>query len=72
MEKKVDIIPFLESVVEENTRSYQSDLKIDERILQAAMLETYQEDRTFLWMSRPCGTHCLLEREVFFEGDGSA
>ncbi len=65
MEKKADIIPFLESIVEENTRSYQSDLKIDERILQAAMLETYQEDRTFLWMSRPCGTHCLLEREVF-------
>lgn len=65
MEKKVDIIPFLEGIVEENTVSYQSDLKMDERILQAAMLETYQEDRTFLWMSRPCGTRCLLEREVF-------
>lgn len=65
MEKKADIIPFLEGIVEENTVSYQSDLKIDERILQAAMLETYQEDRTFLWMSRPCGTRCLLEREVF-------
>lgn len=65
MEKKVDIIPFLEGVVEENTVSYQSDLKYDERILQTAMLETYQEDRTFLWMSRPCGTRCLLEREVF-------
>ena len=65
MEKKVDIIPFLEGVVEENTVSYQSDLKYDERILQTAMLETYQEDRTFLWMSRPCGTRCLLERKVF-------
>ena len=65
MEKKVDIIPFLEGIVEENTRSYQSDFKIDEQILQAAMLETYPEDRTFLWMSRPCGTRCLLEREVF-------
>ena len=65
MEKKADIIPFLESVVEENTRSYQSDLKLDERILQAAMLEVRQENRTFLWMSRPCGTRCLLEREVF-------
>lgn len=65
MEKKVDIIPFLEGIVEENTVSYQSDLKYDERILQAAMLEVRQEDRTFLWMSRPCGTRCLLEREVF-------
>lgn len=65
MEKKVDIIPFLEGIVEENTVSYKSDLKYDERILQAAMLEVRQEDRTFLWMSRPCGTRCLLEREVF-------
>ena len=53
MEKKADIIPFLESVVEKNTRSYQSDFAYDEKRLQAAMLEMYQEDRTFLWMSRP-------------------
>lgn len=65
MEKKVDIIPFLESVVEENTRSYQLDIVHDECRLQKAMLEVRQEDRTFLWMSRPCGTWCFLEREVF-------
>ena len=29
MEKKVDIIPFLEGIVEENTVSYPSDLKMD-------------------------------------------
>lgn len=68
MEKRVDIIPFLESIVEENTRSYQSDFRIDEHIFQAAMLETCQEDRTFLWMSCPHGTHCLLERDVFLRG----
>lgn len=65
MEKKIDIIPFLEGIVEENTRHYQEDFARDEKRLQAAMLEMYQEDRTFLWMSRPCGTWCLLEREVF-------
>lgn len=65
MEKKVDIIPFLESVVEENTISYQLDIAHDELRLQKAMLEVKQEDRTFLWMSRPCGTWCFLEREVF-------
>ena len=43
MEKKADIIPFLESVVEKNTRSYQSDFAYDEKRLQAAMLEMYQE-----------------------------
>ena len=71
MEKKADIIPFLESVVEKNTRSYQSDFAYDEKRLQAAMLEMYQEDRTFLWMSRPCGTHCVLEREIFLRETGA-
>lgn len=65
MEKKIDIIPFLEGIVEENTQSYQKDFAHDEELLKAAMLEMYQEDRTFLWMSRPCGTWCVLEREVF-------
>ena len=67
MEKKIDIIPFLADIVEKNTHSYQSDFTYDKERLEAAMLETYQEDRTFLWMSRPCGTWCLLEREVFLQ-----
>lgn len=65
MEKKIDIIPFLEGIVEKNTQSYQSDFEYDKDRLQAAMLETAQEDRTFLWMSRPCGTWCFSEREIF-------
>lgn len=71
MEKKIDIIPFLEGIVEKNTRSYQSDLAYDERRLQGAMLETSQENRTFLWMSRSCGTQCVLEREVFLRETGA-
>ena len=65
MEKKIDIIPFLEGIVAENTHHYQSDFAYDEKRLQAAMLEIHQEDRTFLWMSRPCGTWCFLERDIF-------
>lgn len=65
MEKKIDIIPFLAGIVAENTRSYQSDFTYDEARLTAAMLEPSQENRTFLWLSRPCGTWCFLEREVF-------
>lgn len=65
MEKKIDIIPFLAGIVEENTHGYQSDFAFDEERLQAAMMEPGQENRTFLWMSRPCGTYCFLEREVF-------
>ena len=71
MEKKIDILPFLEEIVEKNTQLYQSDLLHDEKRLQHAMLETHQENRTFLWMSRPCGTHCVLEREVFMRGTGA-
>ena len=65
MEKKIDIIPFLEGIVAENTHHNQSDFAYDEKRLQAAMLEISQEDRTFLWMSRPCGTWCFLERDTF-------
>ena len=71
MEKKIDIIPFLEGIVEENTHSYQSDFAYDEARLTAAMLETSQENRTFLWMSRSCGTHCVLEREAFLRETGA-
>ena len=39
MEKKIDIIPFLAGIVEENTQHYQSDFAYDEKRLQAAMLE---------------------------------
>ena len=67
MEKKIDIIPFLAGIVEENTQHYQSDFAYDEKRLQAAMLEISQEDRTFLWMSRPCGTLCVPEREAFIK-----
>lgn len=67
MEKKIDIIPFLEGVVEKNTHHYQSDFTYDKERLEAAMLEMYQEDRTFLWMSRSCGTWCVLEREAFLQ-----
>lgn len=71
MEKKTDIFPFLEEIVEKNTLSYRSDFAYDKKRLEAAMLETCQEDRTFLWMSRLCGTHCVLEREAFMRETGA-
>ena len=71
MEKMIDIIRFLAGIVEENTHSYQSDFDYDRKRLQDAEWEPSQEDRTFLWMSRPCGTHCVLESEVFMRGTGA-
>ena len=65
MEKKIEIIPFLAGIVKANTRTYQSDLTLDEKRLSAAMLDPTPENRILLWMSRPCGTWCFSEREVF-------
>lgn len=65
MEKKIEIIPFLAGIIKENTRAYQTDLTFDEKRLQAAMLDPVPENRVFLWMCRPCGTWCFLERDVF-------
>ncbi len=65
MEKMIDIIPFLAGIVEKNTATHQSDFLLDRKILQGATWQPHQESRTFLWMSRPCGTNCVLEAEVF-------
>ena len=71
MEKMIDIIRFLAGIVEENTHSYQSDFDYDRKRLQDAEYEPAQENRTFLWMSRPCGTYCVLESEAFLRGTGA-
>ena len=51
--------------MEENTKSYQSDFAFDVERLTVAMLDPVPENRVFLWMSRPCGTWCFWEREVY-------
>lgn len=68
MEKKTDLIPFLEGIVAENTKTYQDDLIMDVGQLSAAMLDPVPENRVFLWMSRPCGTWCFWEWEVYLRG----
>ena len=65
MEKLIDIIPFLAEIVEKNTVTHQSDFLLDRKILQGAAWQPHQESRRFLWMSRPCGTNCVLEAEAF-------
>lgn len=65
MEKRIDLLDFLSRVVLENTRAYQSDFEQDVKTLVRAAEETNMENRVFYWMSRPCGTWCVKEREVF-------
>ena len=60
-----DILAFLEKVVQRNTIAYAEDFDADKEILWNSAQESSLEHRSFLWMSRPCGTWCLPEREVF-------
>lgn len=62
--KDADIFPVLEAAMERNTRHYQSDFQYDrELILQAAA----HPKQYLLWLSRPCGTECFYERDVYIK-----
>ena len=62
-----DILTFLEKVVQKNTVAFSEDFNVDRIVLQASTQETDMEHRSFLWLSRPHGTWCVPEREVFLD-----
>lgn len=66
----IDLPGNLEKIMRRNTRSYQSDFEWDSETLMdaAANADTVPlRDRIYLWMSRPCGTWCVKEKDVFLE-----
>ena len=66
----IDLLENLEKIMRVNTRSYQSDFEWDRKTLMdaAANADTVPlKDRIYLWMSRPCGTWCVKEKDVFLE-----
>ena len=66
--ENVDVIASLEAILKQNTAFYQSDFDIDKRILQEAAARPAPEDKRLLWFSRPSGTCCFRERDVFLKG----
>lgn len=67
---EIDLLGNLEKIMKQNTKSYQSDFEIDREILTNAAKNSgvlALRDRTYLWMSRPCGTWCVKEKNVFLE-----
>ncbi len=71
MGRQIELLPFLTDIVRTNTHAYQSDFDYDIRTLTRAVQEPNIENRTFYWMSRPSGTWCVRERDVFLrETDG--
>lgn len=65
--ENVDIIASLDAIMRQNTAFYQSDFEIDRKILQEAAASPAAGDKTLLWFSRPSGTRCLKERDVFLK-----
>lgn len=57
--ENVDVIDTLQQIMRHNTAYYRNDFDIDKRILTRAAQSSSPEDKAFLWMSRPAGTHCL-------------
>ena len=66
--ENVDLFASLEAIMKQNTAFYQSDFDIDRDILTRAAKSKNPEDKIYLWFSRPSGTHCLRERDVFLRG----
>lgn len=65
--ENVDIFASLGAIMRQNTASYQSDFEIDKKIFQKAVASHTAEDKTLLWLSRPSGTYCFKERDVFLQ-----
>jgi hypothetical protein len=61
----VDIVAALGAVVELNTANYKSDFKYDIEMFKEAARNPDGENNRFLWLSRPSGTYCHLERDVY-------
>ena len=65
--EQVDVIASLDAIMRQNTAFFQSDFDIDKEILQEAAARSAAEDKKLLWLSRPSGTYCFRERDVFLK-----
>ena len=55
----IDLIESLRAVIYQNTEFYQGNFEIDKKDSEKAVSMPNAADRTFLWLSRPCGTNQL-------------
>lgn len=65
--ENVDVFASLEAILRQNTAFFQNDFDIDKRIIQEAAARPAPEDKRLLWFSRPSGTCCFRERDVFLK-----
>ena len=65
--ENVDVLAALEQLMQQNTAFYRNDFEIDKEMIRQAAASDRAEDKTLLWMSRPSGTYCFRERDVFLQ-----
>lgn len=63
--ENVDVLAALDAIMKQNTAHYQSDFEIDKDIILSAV---ESPDKNLLWFSRPSGTFCGTERNVYLQG----
>jgi len=66
--ENVDVLAALEQIMRQHTAFYQNDFDIDKSIIHRDAASDQAVDKTLLWMSRPSGTYCFRERDVFLKG----
>ena len=58
----------LSRIVDLHTQHYKEDFDLDKELISKLAVSDRSEDKQLLWMSRPCGTYTLREREVYLDG----
>lgn len=66
--ENLDVVVALDQLMRQNTAFYRTDFEIDKEIIGRAAASDKAEDKTLLWMSRPSGTYCFRESDVFLQG----
>lgn len=64
----VDILDALGQIMELHTQHFKQDFDLDKELIPKLAVSANPEDRRLLWMSRPCGTYTLRERETYLDG----
>lgn len=65
--ENVDVIAALGAVVELNTEHYKSDFQYDIEMFKKAAAAPDMDNTRLLWLSRPSGTQCFRERDVYIK-----
>lgn len=64
----VELLGALSRIVDLHTQHYKDDFDLDKELISKLAVSDRSEDKQLLWMSRPCGTYTLREREVYLDG----